>query len=145
MRWKHPACRSLLLPAVLVIALMLAGCASAPPANVKMVQCYAKKIAWDVTPEAEIESFSCALGQHDNLPSLLFTVGVKNISDKAARFRVNIFLMDMDKANGHLVPAKGKPPVLEPGAEKTVKIPFIKTTALSQDILVRVLPVSIEE
>jgi len=47
-----------------------------------------------------------------------------------------IFLDDMDKANGHLVPRTGKPPVIEPGKGQTVKIPFMGTDKFSKKILV---------
>jgi hypothetical protein len=48
----------------------------------------------------------------------------------------------MDKANGHLVPRTGKPPVLEPGKGETVKIPFIGTDKPSKKILVVVNTIS---
>ena len=59
-----------------------------------------------------------------------------------ARFRVNIFLLDLDKAAGHLVPRKGKPPQIAVGEAKTVKIPFIKTTDMPRKIHVRAVPLS---
>jgi len=127
------------------VVLSFSACASAPPSNVKEVQCDASKIIWEVAPEAEIVNFTCALGEYDKEPSLLFTVGVKNVSDKALRFRVSIFLLDMDKAAGHLVPIKGKPPVLAAGAEESVNLPFIKTATMSQKIHVRVIPLSSDE
>jgi hypothetical protein len=65
-----------------------------------------------------------------------------NASDTPLRFRVNIFLEDMDKAAGHLVPRKGKPPVVEPGQTASVKIPFIKTETLSDKVLVVVKTMS---
>jgi len=142
MRWKHPVGRCIVFLALVGIVLAFSACASAPPSNVKAVQCDASKIIWEVAPEAEIVNFACALGEHGGEPSLLFTVGVKNVTDKALRFRVNIFLLDMDKAAGHLVPRKGKPPVLAAGAEETVKIPFIKTNSMSQKIHVIVVPLS---
>lgn len=144
MRWKHPVARCIIFLALVGVVLSFSACASAPPSNVKAVQCAASKITWDVAPEAEVVNFACAMGEHGGEPSLLFTVGVKNVSDKAMRFRVNIFLLDMDKAAGHLVPRKGKPPVLAAGAEATVKIPFIKTTSMSQEIHVKVVPLSSE-
>ena len=147
MRWKHPVGRCIIFLALVGTVLSLAACASSssstpPPANVKAVQCDASNIIWEVAPEAEIVNFACALGEHGGEPSLIFNVGVKNVSDKDLRFRINIFLLDMDKAAGHLVPRKGKPPVLKSGAEETVKIPFIKTTAVSKKIQVIVVPMS---
>jgi len=131
--------------AVLSALLIWSGCATAPPpANVKMVECSGAKIQWDVAPEAEIVSFACALGTHEGDPSLIYTVKLKNVADKAYRFRLGVYLLDMDKAVAYLVPTKGKPPQLAPGAEATVKIPFMKTTAMSKKTLVRVVPMSSE-
>jgi hypothetical protein len=93
-------------------------------------------IEYQVTPEAEVTQLKCEIGTHKGKPSLIFTAGVKNVSSEPLRYRLNIFLMDMDKAAGHLIPRKGKPPVLEPGKEKTVKIPFIKTTDVPKKVLV---------
>jgi hypothetical protein len=50
----------------------------------------------------------------------------------------------MDKAAGHLVPRKGKPPVLQPGKGATVKIPFIGTDKESKQILVVVKTISVD-
>jgi len=144
MHWKHPVGRCIVFLALVGLVLSFSACASAPPPNVKEVQCEASNITWEVAPEAEIVNFACALGEHGGEPSLLFTVGVKNVSDKAMRFRVHIFLLDMDKAAGHLVPRTGKPPLLAAGAEESVKIPFIKTTSMSQKIHVVVVPLSSE-
>ncbi len=130
---------------VLSALLIWSGCATAPPpANVKMVECTGTKFQWEVAPEAEIVSLACTLGTHEGDPSLIYTVTLKNVSDKAYRFRLGVYLLDMDKAVAYLVPTKGKPPQLDPGAEATVKIPFMKTTAMSRKTLVRVVPMSSE-
>jgi hypothetical protein len=50
----------------------------------------------------------------------------------------------MDKAAGHLVPRKGKPPVLQPGQSAVVKIPFIGTDKESKKILVIVKTISVD-
>lgn len=135
---------SLALPVLLSI-LLLVGCASmgmGKPANVKNVTCGAKTITWEVAKEAEINNFTCSLGTFGIDPSLIFTMDLTNTSDTPLRFRVNIFLEDMDKAAGHLVPRKGKPPVVEPGQTAAVKIPFLKTETLSDKILVIVKAMS---
>ena len=98
--------------------------------------------AWDVVKEAELTQFDCALGEHGGQPALIFTVGLMNPTDKPLRYRVNIFLEDMDKAAGHLVPRKGKPPQIAPGEAATVKIPFIGTDKASKKILVVVNTIS---
>ena len=102
------------------------------------------EIAWDVDKAAKLSQFDCALGESGGQPALIFTVGLENAADKPQRYRVNIFLEDMDKAFGHLVPAKGNPPVLEPGKSESVKIPFIGTDKESKKILVIVKTVSVD-
>ena len=100
------------------------------------------EIAWEVVKEAKLTQFDCALGKHGGQPALIFSVGIMNPTDKPLRYRINIFLEDMDKAAGHLVPRKGKPPVVEPGKAATVKIPFIGTGNESKKILVVVKTIS---
>jgi hypothetical protein len=125
----------------LAMGIWLAGCAGkgAP----EKTNCDAS-IKWDVTDEVKLTQFDCALGEHDKQPSLIFTVGLENPTDKPLRYRLNIWLDDMDKAAGHYVPRKGKPPVIEPGKSTTVKIPFIKTDRLSKNILVVVTTMHME-
>jgi hypothetical protein len=125
----------------LVVAFGLIGCAGkgAP----EKTNCDAK-ISWQVAKEAKLTQFDCMVGMHGGQPSLIFTVGLENASDMPFRYRVNIFLEDMDKAAGHLVPRKGKPPVLKPGEAKTVKIPFIGTGNESKKILVIVKTISVD-
>ena len=125
----------------LAMGIWLAGCAGkgAP----EKTNCDAN-IKWDVTDEVKLTQFDCALGKHDNQPALIFTVGLLNPTDKPLRYRLNIWLDDMDKALGHYVPRKGKPPVVPPGKTETVKIPFMKTEKLSKDIFVEVRTMGVE-
>jgi hypothetical protein len=125
----------------LVVGLGLIGCAGkgAP----EKANCDAK-ITWQVAKEAKLTQFDCIVGIHGGQPSLMFTVGLENAADKPYRYRINIFLEDMDKAAGHLVPRKGKPPVLQPGKGATVKIPFIGTDKESKQILVVVKTISVD-
>lgn len=102
------------------------------PANVKC----AGAVEWQICADAEIASFACELGSFKKKAALVYTVAVKNTSDKAHRYRLNIFLLDQDKAAGHLVPRKGKPPVVKPGETVTVKVPFFKATKTSEKMLV---------
>ncbi len=94
------------------------------------------EITWEVAAEAKLTQFDCALGEHGGQPALIFTAGLINPTDKPLRYRINIFLEDMDKAAGHLVPRKGKPPEIAPGEAATVKIPFIGTDKESKKVLV---------
>jgi hypothetical protein len=122
--------------------LVWTGCATAPPANVKAVACDTHKIEWEVAKEAQIENFSCTMGKQGMDPALIYNLAVKNVTPNPLRYRVTIFLIDMDKAAGHLVPRKGKPPQVAPGVTAEVKIPFIKTTRMPGKIHVRVVPMS---
>ena len=117
----------------LAAGLWLAGCAGkgAP----EKTNCDAS-ITWEIVDEAKITQFDCALGKHEGYPSLIFTVSLENPTDKPLRYRLIIFLDDMDKANGHLVPATGKPPVIQSGKSQTVKLPFMGTDKFSKKILV---------
>lgn len=142
MHWIHSISRK---SALLAVLLVWTGCATAPPpSNVKAVNCDTAKILWEVAQQAEIVDFGCALGKHEGEDSLIFTVTIKNISKDPLRFRLQIFLLDMDKAAGSLVPRKGKPPVLASGATYTAKIPFMKTAGMARKIQVRVVPMSME-
>ena len=137
--------RNASLVTVLVVCLIasigLVGCAGrgAP----EKANCDAE-IKWEITKEAKLTQFDCALGTHGGQTALIFNVELENIADTAQRFRINIFLEDMDKASGHLVPRKGKPPVLEPGKSASVKIPFIGTETESKQILVIVKTISVD-
>ena len=137
---KNASMRAVLV-LCLVVAFGLMGCAGkgAPEKS----NCDAK-ITWQVAKEAKLTQFDCAVGVHGGQPSLIFAVGLENAADKPYRYRVNIFLEDMDKASGHLVPRKGKPPVVEPGKGETVKIPFIGTNKESKKILVIVKTISVD-
>ncbi len=128
----------------LCLLFFVSGCATAPPSNVKAVNCEETQIDWDVSPEAQIVNFDCALGRHEGDPSVIYTVKLKNISDRPRRFRLTTFLVGMDKAVAYPVPAKGKPPVLAPGAEASVKIPFMKVTEMPGKIQVIVKPMNVE-
>jgi entry exclusion lipoprotein TrbK len=143
MQLKHFSGALLVLTAVL-IGLFFSGCATAPPPNVKSNTCQIEKIAWEVAPQAEITAFSCARGQHGGEDSLIFTAGLKNVCQQPTRFRLTIFLDEMDKAVAYLVPTSGKPPVLAPGADATVKIPFMKHTVMPGKIQVLVTTVRVD-
>ena len=130
-----------ILVVCLIASIGLVGCAGrgAP----EKANCDAK-IKWEIAKEAKLTQFDCAIGTHGGQTSLIFNVGLENTSETALRYRINIFLEDMDKAAGHLVPRKGKPPVIEPGESASVKIPFIGTDTESKQILVIVKTISID-
>ena len=139
-RLKHASMMSVLFLGLMGMFWQVAWAAEGTP---EKVNCNAE-IVWDVVKEAKLNQFDCALGESGGQPALIFTIGLENASDKPQRYRINIFLEDMDKAFGHLVPRKGSPPVLEPGKSETVKIPFIGTDTESKKILVMVKTVSVD-
>lgn len=126
----------------LVLTFGFYGCASKAGAP-EVVNCPAS-ISWEVVPEAKLTQFDCAMGTHGGQASLIFNVGLMNVTDKPLRYRVNVFLEDMDKAVGALVPRKGKPPVVAPGEEAKIKMPFIGTEAQSKKVSVLVKTISHE-
>jgi hypothetical protein len=120
---------------LLGLVILLAGCAGGGNDQVKQTTC-SGAIEWQICKVAEIENFACELGTFKKKPALVYTVAIRNTDAKPHRYRLNIFLLDQDKAAGHLVPRKGKPPVVKPGATATVKVPFFKATAASSKMLV---------
>ena len=139
-RLKHASMMSVLILGLMGLFWQVGWAGEGAP---EKINCDAE-IAWDVVKEAKLTQFDCALGKHGGQPALIFTVGLMNPTDKPLRYRINIFLEDMDKAAGHLVPRKGKPPVLEPGKSASVKIPFIGTDKESKKILVIVKTISVD-
>ena len=67
-----------------------------------------------IAAEAELETLACLFKEWEGSKTLHFKVVIKNKSDKAQRFRVNIFL-DNGKAVGGLIPRKTKKGLIEPG------------------------------
>lgn len=133
----------IVIPLFGVSALLIAlGCAGAKYVPKGEVACPAD-ITWNVAPQADVTLFSCTVGAFKEEPAVIFKVGVKNVSDKAQRFRVQIFLLDEGKAAGHLVPRKGKPPALKAGQEEVVTFPVIKATQLPKRLEVVINTISI--
>lgn len=126
----------LLLSAVFVVP--GPALSSSKPANVQEVSCNGSEIAWEIAPEASVESLACSLGTHEGDPSLIVDVSLKNISDRDLRFRLTLFLDDLDKGVAWSIPLKGNPPVMKPGDVQSIKIPFMKTTELSRQMSVAV-------
>ena len=139
-RFKHAPMMSVLILCIMGAFWQVGWAGEGAP---EKINCDAE-ISWEVVREAKLTQFDCTLGESGGQPALIFTVGLENASDKPQRYRINIFLEDMDKAFGHLVPRKGSPPVLEPGKNETVKIPFIGTVKESKKIFVIVKTVSVD-
>jgi len=136
MEFKRPPLVSSLTILLMLMVFLFSsvGCATKgkPPVEAK---CPAD-IEWQVAPQAQITQFECAMGTHEKEAALIFKVGIKNVTDKPLRYRLNIFLEDMHKGSGSLIPVKGNPPVLEPGKVEMVTVPFIKTTEMSKNVSV---------
>ena len=84
------------------------------------------KISKEISPEAELEGFSCFFKRWDGAKALHFKVAVKNVSDKPQRFKVRIFL-DNGKAVGGLLPRKTKKGLMKPGQTAAFTYP-VKVT-----------------
>lgn len=80
------------------------------------------KISKEISPEAQLDGFSCFFKRFEGAQALHFKVAVKNVSDKPQRFRVRIFL-DNGKAVGGLIPRKIKKGLVKPGQTATFVYP----------------------
>ncbi|MBR9981876.1 MAG: hypothetical protein KFF50_12685 [Desulfatitalea sp.] len=147
MQSKRVTGRFCLSPAFLAIlsVFLIVGCATTPPSNVSSTTCQIKKIDWQLVPLVEITAFECAMGRHEGEDSLIFTVGIMNRSQDPTRFRLAIFIPEMDKAVSYLVPSAGTPPVMAPGTTETIKIPFMKTTTFPRKIEVVATTVRVDD
>lgn len=96
-----------------------------------------KKIA----PEAELETLACMFQNWEGSETLHFKVAVKNKSDKAHRFRVNIFL-DNGKAVGGLIPRKTKDGLIEPGKSGEFVYPVKGMDVKPKSLMVKISTVS---
>ena len=121
---------------IIMTAIAVAGLLSCAGSNKPDTLKCTGAIEWQICKEAKITSFACELGSFKKKPALVYTVAVKNVTEKDHRYRLNIFLLDQDKAAGYLVPRKGKPPIVKPGETVTVKIPFFKAGTTSANMLV---------
>jgi hypothetical protein len=84
------------------------------------------KIAKKLTPQAELTNFTmnvvkCKMAKK---PCLTIKMTVKNITDSPKRYVARIVLPESGKGVGGLIPRKGKPAVVKPGAEATVTYPM---------------------
>jgi hypothetical protein len=99
------------------------GCAGPQPVPGEVFPCAAdSRIDKTIAPEAELADFSCVMKAWEGSPTLHFNVGVKNISDKPQRYKVNIFL-DNGKAVGGLIPRTTKKGLVAPGQTASFEYP----------------------
>jgi hypothetical protein len=119
--------------------LLPTGCAPTGRKSEPVAGCQAQ-IAWQITPGAEITQFDCRLAAFGAHLALIFDVTIRNVADVPRGYRINIFLLDQDKAAGYRVPRQGNPPEVAPGQSATVQIPFIAITQIPGELLVVVKP-----
>ena len=121
--WHPRRIRIALLLAALITVTW--GCATKEKVDKPsgVVECKSE-ITWDIAKEAEVTMFKCYLEKYKKkFDSIHYTIGIKNVTSKPQRYRVNIFIPE-GRAVGGLVPQKGKPPVLEPGQEAQFTYPM---------------------
>ncbi|MBR9985631.1 MAG: hypothetical protein KFF68_06950 [Desulfosarcina sp.] len=113
----------LLMIIAVMAGLVFTGCAGPKPKPGEVFPCAAdSKIEKTIAPEAELADFSCVVKAWEGADTLHFNVAIKNISDQAQRYRVNIFL-DNDKAVGGLIPQSTKKGLVEPGQTAAFEYP----------------------
>ena len=91
------------------------------------------KIEKEISENAQLEEFSCFFKKWEGKNTLHFKVGVKNVSDKPQRYRINIFLNN-GKAVGGLIPRKTKKGLLKPGATGSFVYPVGNMTSKPESI-----------
>jgi hypothetical protein len=87
----------------------------------------------DVASDAELVDFSCLFKKWEGQDTLHFKVAIKNVSNKAQRFRVLIFL-DNGKAVGGLIPRKVKAGLVQPGQTASFVYPVNKMPSKPKNI-----------
>jgi hypothetical protein len=104
-----------LLVILAAAGLVLAGCAGAKPKSGEVFSCVKEgKLDKTISPEAQLEEFSCVFKKWEGSDTLHFNVAIKNVSKEDQRFKVNIFL-DNGKAVGGLLPTTTKKGLVKPG------------------------------
>ena len=96
------------------------------------------KIEKKISVNVQLEEFSCFFKRWEGKNTLHFKVGVKNVSDKPQRYRVNIF-MDNGKAVGGLIPQKTKNGLVKPGetASFVYPVPDMESKPASIDLMIK--------
>lgn len=95
------------------------------------------KVEKMIADEVELAEFSCSLKKWEGADTLHFNVAVKNISNAAQRYRVNIFL-DNGKAVGGLIPRKTKKGLVEPGQTASFVYPVGGVNVKPKEIILKI-------
>jgi len=95
------------------------------------------KVEKMIADEVELVEFSCSVKKWEGAETLHFNVAVKNISNAAQRYRVNIFL-DNGKAVGGLIPRKTKKGLVEPGQNASFVYPVKGMDVKPKEIILKI-------
>ncbi len=95
------------------------------PAMAQPPENWTAGIAYDVVPAAKITKVSFYMEKTESGPMLIYEVGVQNVAEKPARFKLTIYPLDGDPVAGFypLLERKGKPLALEPKEVMVLKWP----------------------
>ena len=116
---------------VVVLCIFPLGCKKAVPLPGEVFTC--GRVHSTVSPEAELTDFSCVIKPWNGAKTLHLNVTVRNISPRAQRYRVNIFLPD-GKAVGGLLPRKIKKGLVQPGASVKFSYPVRGVASAPEDL-----------
>ena len=94
-------------------------------------------VAESAAGAVELAEFVCFFKPYEGVDALHFKVAVKNISDAARQYRVNIFL-DNGKAAGGLIPVKTDKGLVNPGETADFVYPVTGMTEKPERIEVRI-------
>jgi hypothetical protein len=130
--------QKLVMWGVLVMAaagLLLSGCAGAKHKPGEVFACVPDaKLEKSVAPEAQLEVFTCQFKKYEGYETLHFKVGIKNVSDKDQRYRVNIFL-DNGKSAGGFIPTKG---TVKAGESASFEYPILQMETEPEEVTLNI-------
>ncbi len=128
---------------LLVGAFVIGGCATTSTKHVNVssdaVKC-PSEISWDVAKSAYVTGFSCFVKPYKGKEMLQYKISFKNVSSKPLRFRVHI-IDPVGKSVGGLVPRKGKPPAVKPGAEVSFVYPVPAYTSIPKKLSISIMEI----
>ena len=123
MKGKGKFLAGMVLTSVILLGICICAEGKVRP---KSMGCAAKVSFEMETNKVELTVFKCYIKPFTGKDVLWYEFGLKNVSDKPARFLIRIIPEDGPAFSG-LIPRAGKPkdfPVLAPGEEKVDKYPM---------------------
>jgi|GEM_PF-1432497 len=124
--------RFVALVALALFVQIQTGCTT--PGKPRNLNCPAE-IEWQVASEGRITRFECKAGTHNNRAALIFWAEIENISSEPHRFRLNIFLLDENRAGGKSIPAD-RGSKLDAGQFATITVAVFHATDPDQQVFV---------